>query len=481
MKNKMIQQDNFFIRDWVKFSFNGVPIYLNLTADSGFKMKRELGYGYRSFLLYFKGGYSEMNYEAKDLESIWQIINKKLGQDKKYLLKIKNKYNKTFSTHKNFYLKLNWSKIKNLSDDELVRIFNRCVTAQIDSCGTAHLLDAVSIEGEKIFRELLFKSLNNQEKFNKYFPILIMPSKPAFVALQEIDLGKIKNEIKSKQGELLNKHYKKYFWFQNSYAGSADLSLEYFQESLRDLKIKKSVKAANKKKLIKVLKLNSEIRNLIGLIDFCMVWQDERKANILMAISYLSYVLQEISQRLNIDLKSLVCFSANEAKAIKSLNDFKQSEKILKTRRAGVYFLVERGQEKIIQGQKIKVFSAKYKKIFNPIVQNKNRITGFIANGGTAIGRVKICNKISDLSKFKLGDVLVTSMTRPEFLPAIKKASAIITDEGGITSHAAIIAREFNIPAVIGTKIGTKIFKDGMLVEVRANHGAIKIINYGSK
>jgi pyruvate, water dikinase len=58
----------------------------------------------------------------------------------------------------------------------------------------------------------------------------------------------------------------------------------------------------------------------------------------------------------------------------------------------------------------------------------------------------------------------------------MKKACAIVTDEGGITSHAAIVSRELGIPCIIGTKIATKILKDGMFVEVNANHGLIKIL-----
>lgn len=80
------------------------------------------------------------------------------------------------------------------------------------------------------------------------------------------------------------------------------------------------------------------------------------------------------------------------------------------------------------------------------------------------------------MQKVQRGDVLVASMTKPEFVPALKKVVAIVTDEGGITSHAAIVAREFGISAVIGTKVATQLLKDGMLVEVRVNHGFVRII-----
>ncbi|MBI4093197.1 MAG: hypothetical protein HY420_04710, partial [Candidatus Kerfeldbacteria bacterium] len=66
--------------------------------------------------------------------------------------------------------------------------------------------------------------------------------------------------------------------------------------------------------------------------------------------------------------------------------------------------------------------------------------------------------------------------TKPEYVPAMKRAAAVITNEGGITSHAAIVSREFRIPCVVGTKIATKIFKNGDLLEVDARKGIVKKI-----
>jgi len=74
----------------------------------------------------------------------------------------------------------------------------------------------------------------------------------------------------------------------------------------------------------------------------------------------------------------------------------------------------------------------------------------------------------------KKGQVLVSGSTGPEMILACKKAGAIVTDEGGITSHAAIVSRELKIPCVIGTKIATKVFQDGDLVEVDANQGVVR-------
>ena len=108
----------------------------------------------------------------------------------------------------------------------------------------------------------------------------------------------------------------------------------------------------------------------------------------------------------------------------------------------------------------------------------KQEIKGQIASKGIARGPVKIIIDMEgpEVKNFKEGDILVTSMTRPEFIPLIKKAGAIITNEGGITCHAAIISRELGIPCIISTKNATQILKDGDLVEVDADQGVVKIL-----
>jgi phosphohistidine swiveling domain-containing protein len=110
-------------------------------------------------------------------------------------------------------------------------------------------------------------------------------------------------------------------------------------------------------------------------------------------------------------------------------------------------------------------------------------LKGNIGNKGHYIGKVKKIEMDTkkhsyseDIDKMKKGDVLVSGTTGPELILACKKAGAIITEEGGIISHAAIVSRELGIPSIIGTKIATKVLKDGDLVEVDANNGIVKIL-----
>ena len=102
-------------------------------------------------------------------------------------------------------------------------------------------------------------------------------------------------------------------------------------------------------------------------------------------------------------------------------------------------------------------------------------IKGTIANKGKVRGKVRIM--LSPFHQdFKKGEVLVTYETTPDFLPVMSKASAFITEIGGITSHAAIVAREMGKPCIISVKNVTNILKGGDLVEVDANSGIVRVI-----
>lgn len=114
--------------------------------------------------------------------------------------------------------------------------------------------------------------------------------------------------------------------------------------------------------------------------------------------------------------------------------------------------------------------------IKEPIIENIKEIKGNPAYSGVVQGTVKVVFNKHQLDKIKDGDILIAPMTSPWYLPIMKKVAAFVTDEGGITCHAAIIARELNKPCIIGTKLATKIFKDGDMVEVDANNGIVKKI-----
>ncbi len=100
-------------------------------------------------------------------------------------------------------------------------------------------------------------------------------------------------------------------------------------------------------------------------------------------------------------------------------------------------------------------------------------LTGTPASPGIGTGVVKILRSPKEIGKVQNGDVLVAPMTSPDYVPAMKKASAVVTDAGGQTSHAAIVSRELGVPCVVGTEKGTKTLKEGQIVTVNGENGQI--------
>jgi len=130
------------------------------------------------------------------------------------------------------------------------------------------------------------------------------------------------------------------------------------------------------------------------------------------------------------------------------------------------------------KGNKFSLFSGKeYVNLQKIFVGNaKTELKGNIGYRGLAKGKARIVFDPFKVKEFNDGDILVTGMTRPEFLQLMKKASAFVTDAGGMLSHAAIVARELKKPCVLATEIATKIIKDGDEIEVDANKGIVRIL-----
>lgn len=104
---------------------------------------------------------------------------------------------------------------------------------------------------------------------------------------------------------------------------------------------------------------------------------------------------------------------------------------------------------------------------------------GSVACAGVASGYAKILRTLADMEKVEKGDVVVATTTRPDLMPALRRCSAIVADSGGITSHAAIVARELKIPCIVGSKIATQVLRDGDRIEVDAQRGVVTILSRG--
>ncbi len=107
-------------------------------------------------------------------------------------------------------------------------------------------------------------------------------------------------------------------------------------------------------------------------------------------------------------------------------------------------------------------------------VSNTSMVTGNVANKGYAKGIARILMRVDDIPKVQIGDIIVSPMTTPNYITAMGKAVAFVTDEGGVLCHAAIVSREMNKPCIVGTGNATQVFKDGDIIELDTEKGIVR-------
>lgn len=191
---------------------------------------------------------------------------------------------------------------------------------------------------------------------------------------------------------------------------------------------------------------------------------------------YLNLILGRLSNQFNVSINDLQHYSINEI--LKLFDGEKVSPQII-AKRDKAFIIVGDGQDiEVLYGDDAK----KIIEDFLGKSEAVSEVRGTSANKGIIKGRAKVIvsgydnydklNRI--ISKMNHGEILISETTSPELTLACQKAGAIVTDQGGMLSHAAIISRELNIPCVVGTENATKMFQDGDLIEVDADNGIVR-------
>ncbi len=295
----------------------------------------------------------------------------------------------------------------------------------------------------------------------------------------ELELNKLKKSYRTKKPSIfqkeLNLFVKKYIWFPYEYTGPRIYDKKTVLDIIKNEKIDKIEHINQKNKIIKKYKLSNKIIKLFKMINFLSILQDDRK----MFNSQICYysnelILPALAKKLNIP-KKLIKYADNKLLEKYSTNK-KELTRILKERNR--FFVIEQNNKKQTYfTTKGKEYLKSKSIILKEKIKNTKIIKGDIAQSGRTKGIARIIKNSGTVKNFGEGDILIAPMTTPDYIHLMKKASAIITDEGGITCHAAIISRELKIPCLIGTKIATKVLHDGDLIKVDADNGIVKILS----
>ncbi len=189
-----------------------------------------------------------------------------------------------------------------------------------------------------------------------------------------------------------------------------------------------------------------------------------------IANEYARQLLEEIARRLNATYDDIIFLTQTEI--LQSLEkDEAPKLTVMKGRKEGFAIIMIGGEVSIYEGPS-------YEKLAKKEAEAKTikKIEGRVASIGRAQGSAKLVLVTDDIYNVNKGDIIVATMTTPNFIPAIEKCSAIVTDEGGILCHAAIVSREFGIPCIIGTGDATKKINNNDTIEVNAS-GEVGIVN----
>lgn len=229
----------------------------------------------------------------------------------------------------------------------------------------------------------------------------------------------------------------------------------------------------NKSALFERYRLSEEARERILFFEEYTPRHDERKEMQCRVIWAFHLLLREVAQRIGESVEETEWLWYDEVPGI--LKAGRLDHGMITTRKRAVAMLVENGQMQRWEGDEaIRIRDENFPQADSSI----REIRGEAASLGVARGIARVCAGAAEaLANVKEGEVLITGMTMPEYAPAMRRAAAIVTDEGGITCHAAIVARELKKPCVIATRIATQVFKDGEMVEVDATNGVVRKID----
>ena len=423
-------------------------------------------------------------------QKIGQSFFERLSSDKKFFQLVAEK-------HKEFgqavYKKCDdilASSPRELTDKQLLADFKELVDYFKELCFWGVVPPVIDFENNLLtgfLEEQLTRALKKYKvtkPLQDIFSILTTPGELAYSQKEKDDLLKLAAD-KNFTDRKLAKHCLKYKWVDYGYLGPV-YPISYYKRRLAKLK---KDKTSPKKQLLRVkrdrnkikqdqkliaqqLHFNQKTKYIFQIAREFMALKLYRKEVMFKAYYVFDLMFDEISKRFGYSLKQLR-YSVPE-EIIKILKNQPVDKKEL-NKRTNTYFVHAYLREKnhFYYGQKARDLIKK--NLYQEKVDTElEEVTGMTAFVGKAQGRVKIVNTASEIKKIRKGEVLVSIATSPSILPAMRLASAFVTDTGGITCHAAIVAREMKKPCVIGTKIATKVFKDGDTIEVDAVKGIVK-------
>lgn len=493
----MVSVARFFVQEWPRLG---------------------LGDKVKVYFSYFKGDFCQMWYRRGEFDAQAEWLTRRMVKNPDWALKI---IDQVEDWSKKFFKES--AKFKNLplakmTKEAIIKGFKKVLRWHDLSHGVgASVSWFAEADQERVTRAIAQMIIEQIKKRGlslepaTAFSLLSTPEEASFVQKEEKDfleiarklavsrsvvtifkktnLNQLARKLKESQPQafkLVNQHWQKWTWLPYGYRGPA-YDLRYFLErwqlifkgTISPAKISKETlikerKTKNEqKKLLVRLKFNSYQLKLIKLTQAIVFIKDFRKGALYHGCWAYEPFLKEVGRRLGLTLAEVWAMSPRELEETLLKGKFSRRELKARSKEAVIY--IDHKRYLTWTGQQAKSFLKSLPKE-EVITEDVKEIIGTCASPGWARGRVKIVEKSGDMVKMNKGDILVSETTYPALVSAMKKASGIVTNAGGLACHAAIVSRELGIPCVVGTKIANKVLKDGDMVEVDATRGIVRKI-----
>ncbi len=473
------------------------------------EMTHSLGLNYSKVISFYRGYNQHWYYGTKNChEFCLEVLNKIKKSHGGYGEKINRNIVKYSDKLVNHSKKINRTKLAKLSNSQLWNLYWQNIELHLELYRWGWLPNAVDMfypELTTYLKALLGKKVKDETQLNEAFVKLTSADEETIATQEHRSLMKLalavqqngylaalfaksNEEISDKIPPSLQKqfqeHCDKFRHLKFMYHGTAATPEFYYSQvrdflasgknptiELQNLEATITNSASEKKRLVEELKIEPKLQRLFAMYAKFMVTKWYRRNSQILCFYYIEPLLKEIGNRLDLSLAEVRVMLWEEVQT-NLVNNMHPDKKALRQRLGFFCFYTENGKRFLFTEELAKKLEQSASKV--KFDANMKELKGQCACLGKARGKAKIVLNAVDSGKMHQGDILVSIATDPDLVPAMKKAAAIITEQGGVTSHAAIISRELNIPCVIGTKVATKWLKDGDEVEVDATNGIVK-------
>ena len=444
-------------------------------------------------------------YTNEEVKKRNQVLSSLAKKDLCFFDKLAKKEFEIVDTIKAYLKKLKSKRWDNLTNEDLakeIQKFQEIYTLSFVP-GFSRPDDYLEVKTKELLRSELKVS---EKKLDKIFSIIATYPNLGKLAYTDEPLELLRIARLIKQGSYslnnlplkitkkLDKHIELYSWMKGPVLiDDVSFSKEEYLERLNnlltkdiDMEINRIVQVrkddqAKYKQLLETYKLSKELKKYVEAVrNFIFLRTYTTEASDSLFYVGRHSLIMEAAKRLNLSLEDIVLLSSDEISVLlrSRVNDDVQN--LISERKKGYAIVWLKGKSYTLFGTRAiklqKLVASKFKGEAFVASSKPKVIKGTPASLGYVKGRVKVLQSYLEVDKVNEGDILVASMTTPDYVMAMEKASGFITDEGGITCHAAIVAREFGVPCVIGTGNATAILKDGDLIEMDAEKGIVRII-----